>query len=114
MTYRRTVSFAGFGIEADGQPHLNPRHRAHLARKQVVDGHTPVGHALVVGVAAERLECRAALLDAVGVGIGSVPAAISSAMAAAHGSGMRAQVKSRSRARQRRLASSNILYRFMA
>ena len=35
-------------------------------------------------------------------------------MAAAQGSGMRAQVKSESRSRQRRFASLNILKRFMA
>src|SRR5262249_47092249 len=50
----------------------HPRPRTYLGREGVVDGPPPVGHALVVGVAAERLDGRSALRDAIGIGIGPV------------------------------------------
>src|SRR5262249_56439342 len=49
----------------------NPRHRAHLARKEVVHRDRPLRHPLVVRVTAERLDRRAARLDAVRIGVRS-------------------------------------------
>src|SRR5262249_5298597 len=55
-----------------GLPPSNPGYRPHFAREQIVHRHAAVGHALVVGVTAKCLDRRPALLDAVGIRIGSV------------------------------------------
>src|SRR5207253_11091102 len=45
----------------------DPRHPLDLPGEQFLDRHAPVGHPLVVGVPAKRLQRRTALLDPVGI-----------------------------------------------
>ena len=52
------------------QTKLNPRHRLHFMREEVLDRHSPMRHALVVGITAECFEGRPARLNSVGIGIG--------------------------------------------